>query len=249
MAALWTYLAVDALLLLSTLFLPPLASWAVRVAVVALGAVALAVGVRWQRPHVRVGWWLIVCFSAVNAAADVAAIVRFAATGVVSTGVWLPALVPAVSYPLLIAGLALLARLSGPADAADTLDALMIALATFLVLFALVIHPVLIVGWAAVVAAIIFPLSLLLMLAMLVKVVFSIGVPTISVGVLLLAQICHFAAATSVIVSELTSTGLGHNLGIGSLEVSSPALWTASYVLLGAAGLHPSLGRIRYWPA
>src|SRR4030088_1202532 len=61
MTALWTYLAVDALLfLLSPLLLPPLVSWAVRVAVIALGVVALAVGVRWQRPHVPVAWWLVI---------------------------------------------------------------------------------------------------------------------------------------------------------------------------------------------
>jgi diguanylate cyclase (GGDEF)-like protein len=226
-----------------------LASWAVLVAVVALGVVALAVGVRWQRPDVRVGWWLVICASGVFAAGEVAAIARFAATDVVPAGDWLPALLPTtVGFPLLVGGLALLARLGGPPDPADTLDALAIALATFLVLFAFVIHPVLEGGWAPVVAAIIIPLGVLLMLAMSVSVVFSIGIPTVSVGLLLLAQCCHFVAAASVLVSALRSTGLKPSLAIGSLLVYSPVLWTTSFVLLGAAGLHPSLRRTRYRP-
>jgi diguanylate cyclase (GGDEF)-like protein len=250
MTALWAYLAVDAVLLLSSLFLPPLVSWALRVVVIALGVVALAVGVRWQRPRVRVGWWLLIGGYAIFAAGDVAAIVRFVAAGEVSAdGSWLPAAPSVVSFPLVIAGLALLARLGGPAEAGDTVDALAIALATFLVLFALVIHPVLVGGWAAVAAAIVFPLGSLLILAMIVRVVFSIGVPTVSVGLVLLAACWHFVVATSVQLSALSTTGLLPRLEVGSLQVASPMLWPIVFVLLGAAGLHPSLGRVRYRPA
>src|SRR5258705_3793897 len=246
MTALWLYLALDALLLLGAALLPPLASWVALVAVVALGVLALAVGVAWQRPDVRVGWWLIVSAYGLFAVADAAALVRFMATGVVATGGAL-ILVPAVGFPLLLAGLVLLARLGGPPDPADTLDALTIALATFLVLFAFVIHPVLEGGWAPVVSAIILPLGVLLILAMTVRVGFSIGRPTVSVGLVLLAQCVHFAAAAGVMVSALRSTGLDPT-NTGSLLVLSPALWTVSLVLLGAAGLHPSLRRTCYRP-
>ena len=248
MTALWLYLAVDALLLLGAALLPPLASWVALVAVVALGVLALAVGVAWQRPDVRVGWWLIICAYGVFAVGDAAAIVRFVATGAVSAGGAVPTLQPVVGFALLVSGLALLARLGGPPDPADTLDALAIGLATFLVLFAFVIHPVLEGGWASVVAAIIIPLGVLLILAMTVRVIFSIGIPTVSVGLLLLAQCCHVVAAAIVLVSAFRGTGLRPSLGVASLLVVSPVLWTTSLVLLGAAGLHPSLRRTRYRP-
>jgi diguanylate cyclase (GGDEF)-like protein len=248
MTALWLYLAVDASLLLGAALLPPLASWAALVAVVVLGILALAVGVAWQRPEVRVGWWLIICAYGVFAVAEAGAIVRFVATGTASAGDALPVLQPIVGFAFLIPGLALLARLGGPPDPADTLDALAIGLATFLVLFAFVIHPDLEGGWVPVVAAIIIPLGVLLMLAMTVRVILSIGIPTVSLGLLLLAQCFHFVAAAIALVSAFRSTGLGPSLGIASLLVVSPVLWTTSYVLLGAAGLHPALRRAQYQP-
>ncbi len=248
MTALWIYLAVDALLLLGAVLLPPVAAWVALFAVVALGAVALAVGVAWQRPDVRVGWWLIICAYGLFAVGDAGAIVRFVTTGAVQAGGAVPTLQPVIGFAFLVTGLALLARLGGPPDPADTLDALAIGLATFLVLFAFVIHPVLEGGWASVVAAIIIPLGILLILAMTVRVIFSIGIPTVSVGLLLLAQCFHFVAAAIVLVSAFRSTGLRPSLGVASLLVVSPVLWTISFVLLGAAGLHPSLRRTRYRP-
>jgi diguanylate cyclase (GGDEF)-like protein len=138
--------------------------------------------------------------------------------------------------------------LGGPADPVDTLDALTIALATFLVLFAFVIHPVLVGGWVAVVAAIANPLGVLLILAMTVRVVFTIGIPTVSVGLLVLAQAFHVAGGASVLVAALRRTGVVPGLAVGSLLVYSPVLWTVAFVLLGAAGLHPSLQRTRCCP-
>jgi diguanylate cyclase (GGDEF)-like protein len=245
---LWLYLAVDASLLLGSVWLPPLAAWAARLAAVVLGVLALAVGVGWQRPDVRLGWWLIVGAYGLFAAADAAALIRFVATGVVPAVNWLPVLPVWVGFALLVPGLAVLARLGGPPDPADTLDALAIALATFLVLFAFVIHPVLAGGWVSVVAAIINPLGALLILTMTVRVVFSIGVPTASVGLLVLAQCFHLAGSASILVSALRSTGLVTGLATASLLVYEPVLWTTTFVLLGAAGLHPSLRRTRYRP-
>ena len=213
-----------------------------------MGVLALAVGVRRQRPDVPVGWWLIVGGSGAFAAADAAALIRFVATGVVPAVNWLPVLPVWVGFALVIVGLALLARLGGPPDPADTLDALAIALATFLVLFALVIHPVLSGGWVSVIAAIIFPMGALLILAMSVRVVFSIGVPTVSVGLLLLAQGLHFVGSASAQVSALRGTGLMTGVATASLLLYSPWVWSASFVVLGAAGLHPSLRRTLYRP-
>jgi diguanylate cyclase (GGDEF)-like protein len=247
MAALWIYLAVDALLLLGSVWLPPLASWAARLGVVVLGALAFALGVRWQRPDIRIGWWLIAGGYCLFAAADATALIR-SATGVIAGVGWIRFLPVWLGLVLVIAGLALLSRLGGPPDPADTLDALAIALATFLVLFAFVIHPVLAGGWLSVIATITVPLGVLLILAMSVRMVFSIGVPTASVGLLLLAQGFHFAAAASVQVSALRSTGLLPSTAIASLLVYSPWIWPAAFVVLGAAGLHPSLGRTRYRP-
>jgi diguanylate cyclase (GGDEF)-like protein len=246
--ALLLYLAVDAVLLLSSPYLPPLASWTARLAVLLVGVLALAVGVGWQRPDARVGWWLIVGAYGVFAAGDAAAVVRFATTGAVSASNGLPVAAVWLGFALAIPGLALLARLGGPPDPADTLDALAVALATFLVLFAFAIHPVLKGGWVPVIAQITIPLGSLLILAMTVRVVFSIGIPTASVGLLVLAQCVHVACRTSALVSALRNAGLAPRLTVASLLVFSPVLWTTTFVLLGAAGLHPSLHRTRCCP-
>jgi hypothetical protein len=81
------------------------------------------------------------------AAAATFAVVRVTA-GVVSvlTGRevgWVSALQAVLTYPLFIAGLALLARLDSRMHVAATVDAFLVAIAAFLALFAAVIRPTL----------------------------------------------------------------------------------------------------------
>jgi diguanylate cyclase (GGDEF)-like protein len=256
-AALWAFLFVDVLLMLSALVLSPRGSGFALAALTVLGVAALAVGIWRQRPDVPVAWWLLAAGSALSAGVAIAGDVVFGPSVVPGPAVWLPTLLAELSWPLLIAGLMLLARLGGRTDAAANIDSLMVALAAYLVLFAVVIHPVLGTGWA-VVRAIISPLGALLVLAMAIRVVFVIGVPTVSVGLVILAMVARAVATISLIFPALATTGLGPVLttgslptfSVGSLRLDSPVLpmWLAFGVLVGAAGLHPSLGRTRRRP-
>src|SRR5690606_32201578 len=139
---------------------------------------------------------------------------------------------------LLAVGLLALGRLGGRAEAADALDATMVSLAVFLVLFSLVIHPVLPLNAATVTAAIILPLGALLVFAMTVRVVLAVGLPTVSLGLLLAAIAAMVATVVSVLVPALTPGG-------GQAGVVSDLLLMSSSVLIGLSGLHPSLARAR----
>src|SRR5262249_7152856 len=125
----------------------------------------------------------------------------------------------ALSFSLLVAGLALLARMGGRRDPADAVDASVVALAAFLVVFAVVIHPMLGGGWALA-GAIISILGALLIFVMAIRVVFAVGVPSVSLGLLLIA-VCA--------------------LGLGGVSFALPALATAGIRRVLAAGVLPTI--------
>jgi diguanylate cyclase len=112
----------------------------------------------------------------------------------------------------------------------------MVALATFLVLFALVIHPVLAGGGALVVVGFMFPVGALLMFVMALQVVFRVGTPTAALGLLVLAVCAFIAVLVSVVVPALITD-------VMRAGRATDVLWVAYSMLLGAAGLHPSLRR------
>lgn len=76
-------------------------------------------------------------------------------------GDWFSTVLWAVPFPLLISGMALLGRRLGSVRAVDTLDARVVALAVFLLVFALVIHPVAAGNRVTVAAAMVFTLGAL----------------------------------------------------------------------------------------
>jgi diguanylate cyclase (GGDEF)-like protein len=230
--ALWTYCAVAVPVALGATLLPPPESVILRLAVGLLGALALAVGVWWQRPAARAGWWLMVA----GAAVAVAGSAQYEAAPNTAESVVLLGL----TFPLFIVGLAVLGRLGGRADAVDLVDATMIALATFLVLFALVIHPVLPADHTVLAAAVLYPVGALLIFAMTIRVAFSVGRPTPALGLLLLGMVAGVATTVVVVLHVLDAVPSDTN-------PASYVLWGTYSILLGAAGLHPSLGRTRRW--
>ena len=168
--ALWGYLSIDALLLLGAVVLPWPASWFALVAVTVLGLVCLGMGVYRQHPDVPVAWWVVVTGSVFVATLGVTDNLILGRGPIGPPRIWLVTVLLGLSYPLLVAGLALLARLGGRPDPADTVDASVVALAAFLVLFAVVIHPILGGGWALA-GAIISVLGALLIFVMAIRVV------------------------------------------------------------------------------
>jgi diguanylate cyclase len=235
--AFWAYVFINAVLLTGLLLAPQPTSSVFWAVIPAFAVVALAVGVRHFRPRTSIAWWLITAGLAAGATAPVIDAVSWLTEGRPPPG-WVGPLVALVALPPLISGLALLGRYGGRRDTADMLDAAVVALAVFLVLFALVIHPTVPQVGEAVAAGVIFPLGALLLFAMAVWLVLSVGVPTTSTGLLLLAVGAGLGGTVSLLVP---------GLGAGIVE-GGPLTWTlfsAFFILIGAAGLHPSLGYSR----
>ncbi|QSB13635.1 EAL domain-containing protein [Natronosporangium hydrolyticum] len=220
---------------------PPLLSSGARLLAGAAAVAAMVIGVLLHRPVVKAGWWLVVAGSVAGLLATGAGFVSTAQTGDFQPEEWSYAALAAAQLPLYVAGLALLARLGGRGTKTDLLDAVTIGLATFLVLFALVIRPVVPPGSFALLVAISLPLGALLLLAMVVRLLLSVGVPNPALGLLLLGMLTRVAATVTLLVPALTS---------GSLQVGplTRPLSVISYLLLGAALLHPSLRHTRPRP-
>ena len=234
-----TYLGIVAVLLVVTVRLPDPAASIPLMVINVLGAAALAFGVARQRPPLQGSWWLVV---AGGATAALAALVVTEGPALLSGTLraqdWVTATLSAIAFGLLITGLAGLGQLAGRTLVADTLDAILIALAIFRLLYAAVIHPVAPVSSVGVVTAVIFPIGCLLLLAMTCRLLLSGGIRTPAVALLLLAMVAGTGAAAGVMAASLSA---------GTLETSAftGPMWVGYSILLGAAGLHPSLHRSR----
>src|SRR5690606_22364979 len=159
---------------------------------------------------------------------------------------WVTATLSAIAFGLLITGLAGLGQLAGRTLVADTLDAILIALAIFRLLYAAVIHPVAPVSSVGVVTAVIFPIGCLLLLAMTCRLLLSGGIRTPAVALLLLAMVAGTGAAAGVMAASLSAGTLETSAFTGPMWVGySMPMWVGYSILLGAAGLHPSLHRSR----
>ena len=230
----WGYLALATGLALVGVSAPAVRTAMVRDALAVAGVVALGAGVWWRRPAVATGWWLIVAGAAAGAVVSILVGTPAGHLGVPDD--WPTIWLSVCALTLLAVGLLALGRLGGRAEVADALDATMVSLATFLVLFSLVIHPVLPLGGATVTAAIVLPLGALLVFAMAVRVVLAVGLPTVSLRLLLAAMAALVATVVSVLVSALTPGG-------GRVGAVSDVLLMSHSVLIGLSGLHPSLAQ------
>jgi diguanylate cyclase len=232
---LWAYLAVNTPLVVAILLVGESEALVLRSTIPVLTVAALVVGLRWQRPADATAWWLIT-----GAAASVAfGYTLSALSRVLLTAPppeWVGPAASSLALPLLVAGLAFLGRHGGRRETADMLDATVIALAVYLVLFALVIGPVLPSGSGAILGGVLFPLGALLLFAMAVWVALSRGVRSTSVGLLMLA-VCL------AVVISVTLVVLGLNTGTLWGHVPAQLLYGVFAILLGCAALHPSLGR------
>ena len=217
---------------------PPLLADAGRLAISVLVVIALVVGIRWYRPGLAAGWWLITAGTAMGAVGVVVSLGRVATTGTARPDEWISAVPSGLQFLLLIVGVLLLTWLGHGGNSSDLLDSLLITLATSLVLFALVINPVLPPGPYALAVGVVFPLEALLLLAATVQLALSVRRPTVSLSLLMLAMLARVGARISVLVPALSTGSLAHSPAYRPLTI-------ISLLLLGAAALHPSLARTR----
>jgi diguanylate cyclase len=246
------YLAVDLVMIGAATGLSARGSWLVVLMLIVLGAGAFALGVWRQRPEPPLAWRFLVAGAVSFAAIIVIGV--FVRLGVGRQFGWTAVLLVVVPSPLFVVGLALLARLGRRLDAAVTVDALLLVSAAYLVLFAAVIRPHVGTGWDAAVS-ILSPLGAFLVLAMIIRIIFAGGVPTLSVALLLLALGVRACGAVALFVPAIATSGFRQvydrpeapTFARGVNPIDSPVLilWLLYGILIGVAGLHPSLARTR----
>jgi diguanylate cyclase (GGDEF)-like protein len=210
-------------------------------AIAASTVVAVMLGVRWHRPATSLPWILLGTGAAMFAVAD---------------GIWMqyvsspggtapfPSLADGFylgAYPFLALGLISLARQrSGRAAWSDLADGLIVALSVGDLAWLFVIHPYLEASGltslqlAVSLAYPVVDLAVLYAAARLVMVVGG-GVPAF---LLLVGSLLALLTADAAFYTGLAATGAPYG---GDLSYVG---WLASYLLLGAAALHPSMARL-----
>jgi diguanylate cyclase (GGDEF)-like protein len=201
--------------------------------------IAILAGVRMHRPAGRRAWWLL-------AAGQILIIVAEAMTYVseyLADGFDEPEpsdVLYLSAYPLLALGLLTFVRRRTPEwDTPSGLDAGIIAVAATLACWVFLVQPLAADTEASTVSRAVqglYPMLDLMLLVITVRMVLGTGVRTVS-----------FALMVASIVMLLAADGVYAALSImGVDQFVSPldSLWMASYALMGAAALHPSMRRV-----
>jgi diguanylate cyclase (GGDEF)-like protein len=201
-------------------------------------AVAILAGVHLHRPHRRRPWYLLAVSQFVYASADAA----FYVAHDVLHREQFPALADLLylsHYPILMAGLLLLVRQRTPReDRASLIDAAVIALSAGLLSWLFLIGPLALGSDAQLsilgkVASVAYPVADLLVFAVAVRLLVGPGTRPVSYWLLSASLLVVLATDTVYVLMQLTGTYATGNV--------LDACWLGSYVLLGAAALHPSM--------
>jgi diguanylate cyclase (GGDEF)-like protein len=201
-------------------------------------AVAILAGVQLHRPPRRRPWYLLAVSQFVYASADAA----FYVAHDVLHREQFPALADLLylsHYPILMAGLLLLVRQRTPReDRASLIDASVIALAAGLLSWLFLIGPLALGSDAQLsilgrMASVAYPVADLLVFAVAVRLLVGPGSRPVSYWLLSASLLVVLATDTVYVLMQLTGTYATGNV--------LDACWLSSYVLLGAAALHPSM--------
>lgn len=199
-------------------------------------AVAILVGVHQHRPPQRRPWYLLAVSQFVYASAD--------ATFYVAHDVLHQERFPALAdllylshYPILMAGLLLLVRQRTPkGDRASLIDASVIAIGAGLLSWLFLIGPYASDAQRSVLvklAFVAYPAADLLVFAVAVRLLVGPGTRPASYRLLSASLLVVLATDTVYVLMQLAGTYTTGN--------ALDATWLASYALLGAAALHPSM--------
>jgi two-component system, cell cycle response regulator len=199
-------------------------------------AVAILAGVQQHRPPQRRPWYLLAVSQFVYASAD--------ATFYVAHDVLHQERFPALAdllylshYPILMAGLLLLVRQRTPrGDRASLIDASVIALGAGLLSWLFLIGPYASDAQRSVLvklAFVAYPAADLLVFAVAVRLLVGPGTRPASYWLLSASLLVVLATDTVYVLMQLKGTYTTGNV--------LDATWLGSYVLLGAAALHPSM--------
>jgi diguanylate cyclase len=202
--------------------------------VVIVGAAALTIGVVRFRLH-SPGWWLVVASSWVLVVVSVG-IAGWYGLGQHTVSAPAPIAGTALTFVLLAIGIAMLGQTDRPGRFVDLLDAIMTALAAFLLLWEVLVGPRGGTSNPSTATAAVFLIATLLVITLGAR--------------LLLARGLSHAPTTLLVLASLTLIGVNASavapvLGRAALQGSSAtgALFLAYGVVLGTAGLTLSVGR------
>jgi two-component system cell cycle response regulator len=244
-AQVWTgYLAANVLAVVLYYALPPLGAgeWTGTVLYLAVAAgmpVAVLAGTRMHRPAGRRAWWALAAGQVLFAAGEALSY----ASEYLAGGFEEPAPSDVLylgAYPLLALALLTFVRRRTPEwDAPSALDATIVAVSAGLASWVFVIQPLATDPDASAVGRVVqslYPMLDLMLVVIAVRMILGTGARTFSF-MLLMTSVALLLAADSV-YAVLSVQGLD--------EFVSPldALWMASYALMGAAALHPSMRRM-----
>jgi len=210
----------------------------VYVAVGLLGTLGVLLGTWLHRPPRRVAWVALAASQALWTLGDLAGTVQKA---VAPTDAF-----PTVAdlfylggYPALAVCLFLLTKGRRPRrDLEGLLDSVTVAAGLYLLCWVLLARPTLAESqhsWMGAVVAAAYPLLDITIIAMLVALTITPGTQTAALRLLTLS-------IALVIVADTTATALGL-LRLGSTDAID-FVWMLSYLLVGAAALHPSMRRL-----
>jgi hypothetical protein len=206
-----------------------------NVLVGASAAAAIALGVRWHRPARRLPWWLIMTAQGLFVAGDA----LFSVNELILHIEPFPSLADALylpGYPAMAAGLAVLAlsRSTGRRDWAGLSDAAIIAIGFGLLSWVLVMVPYFrdpSLGIVELLVSLAYPVGDVLLLALAARLATTPGRRTAALRLLIASLAVTMAADTLFSALALS----------GSATVVTDGLYLIDYLLLGAAGLHPSM--------
>lgn len=200
--------------------------------------VAIMVGVRLHRPSTRVPWTLMALGLLAWVAADVLWIWYEDVLGIDPFPSFADVLYLA-GYPLLLAGLAvlILARRRAGSDAAGRIDSSIVSIAFGLFVWASLAGPILDEAAGPLshrLIAFAYPVLDILLLGFMVRLLSTPGLRTAAFRFLIGAVLLLVAADTMFAAPYFQD----------HYTVVMDVLWLASYVLWGAAALHPSMSRV-----
>ena len=211
-------------------------------ALAALSVVAILMGIRINRPEHRSPWFLLAGGHALFVAGDV--LYTFY-THVLGVEVPWPSLadpIYLIGYLLIIAGMLKMVRLrSGGQDRAALLDSLVVSTALGSLLWIVTISPY--SGDTSLtllekVTSMSYPLMDLALISVVIRLLISVARRTPANLLLTTAFVLLFAADSLYAIASLTGTYLG------SGGFTTDGFWLISYVVAGAAALHPSMSKM-----
>jgi diguanylate cyclase (GGDEF)-like protein len=203
-----------------------------------LAVLALAIGVIRVRPRPSEAWWTVLAGVALLALNGIIIGSRYdLQPPAISSG---PAenAISVVGQLVLVVGLAFMARGLPRRGPADTLDAVMTALAVYLLLWAAFIAPAVSSEEFPLVFAVLLPIGSLLVFTTALRLAFGGGLRDPALALLIAGAFVVFVISGVVLALSLRTGSLPLYKWLGVLA-------SIYFALFGAAGLHPALGRSR----